>query len=880
MSAISGDQVPVLSETRKTEESGDEGGRAAALRNFDAPSHSPISTHLRVAPGSEDAELPDGKNPIVTSRASRSKLDDETNNDNAAKSLAEERNADLDSMPSLRMTRDSLLSSDHSRVTTSLPKEEEESDGIGNRSASLMRGPPSNPAIGTRKIVSSDPLIPFAYHAFYWDCMELKSELIRLDFALRSIGSGGPLIKATHDVKRALMKLRDLYGMNTSALYPEDENVKMYNSGSSFAYLKKFPAAVNDFGDALDGFAHALHAFNNIYHDESLILRPKQKKFPWIELVIPRPQHAPNTFSPRFANGYGEDMEHAFGKADKEFMQTGIPAIQKAQNNMSSRYLNMTTIAFFLSGTTASMLQVTEDSSSSTLSVAVNSCLFSSLVFSVSSAVNSLLVGGWRTSIVRDPDSALPVWLRVWLNAGPMISLLVSGVFFAIGICLFVFTPGQHTWTSVITVGFTALHASGLMFLFGIFIQERWNFRRDAGPIGRTLTGQSLLLSGMEWMNSYFATYSRKDAAQISIGIMEAGRGAGTTTDDADKLSALSLDAASEDRGHSPGAIWHALEDEKFLLRTNFIRPQTPSGPPIPIVIKSRTPSPLASPQLCSAPCPLRRRRRSPLVVPNATLSTSSLPDRMTRSSLSSRHQQSPTPSLSVGPAETYQPADNVPSVDPYSDAYNPPPPLSHQDVTNNINPELPGRTGDLGNENQQRPNRLELPGESNGQARIDSFTPSDPDRVYTDDDDEDWEEISGLEGHDATSIRQSRSTPPQEIFIRRLRFEPVNLSPAHSLASPSLHSPDPQHENTSSPVFAHRNARFVSSSSKTHSNRPRRRRRRPPSIEEPWIQPPPAVWPEFSPSAYGNVRSAAMFLPNNLDYPSFLPRDPARRVR
>ncbi|KAL5483365.1 hypothetical protein ACEPAI_8596 [Sanghuangporus weigelae] len=291
MSAISGDQVPVPSETRKAEEPGDEGGHVAAPRNFDARSHSLISPRSRVAPGSEDAELPDGKNPIVMSRASRSRLDDETNNDDAAKSLPEERNVDLDSMPSLRMTKDSLLSSAHGRVTTSLPKEEEESDGIGNRSASLMRGPPSYLPIGTRKIVDSEPLI-FAYHAFYWDCMELKSELIRLDFALRSIGSGGPLIKATHDVKRALMKLRDLYGMNTSALYPEDENVKMYNSGGSFAYLTKFPAAVNDFGDSLDGFAHALHDFNNLYHDESLPDRTKQMKFPWIELMMARPQCA------------------------------------------------------------------------------------------------------------------------------------------------------------------------------------------------------------------------------------------------------------------------------------------------------------------------------------------------------------------------------------------------------------------------------------------------------------------------------------------------------------------------------------------------------------------------------------------------------------
>lgn len=106
------------------------------------------------------------------------------------------------------------------------------------------------------------------------------------------------------------------------------------------------------------------------------------------------------------------------------------------------------------------MLQVTANIGNSALGAVVNSCLFSSLVFSVGSAVNSLLSRSWRNSIVwvtistfvernthransRDPDTALSVGLKVWLNAGPMVSLLVSGAFFTVGICAFVFTPGQ-----------------------------------------------------------------------------------------------------------------------------------------------------------------------------------------------------------------------------------------------------------------------------------------------------------------------------------------------------------------------------------------------------------------------------------------------------
>ena len=81
-------------------------------------------------------------------------------------------------------------------------------------------------------------------------------------------------------------------------------------------------------------------------------------------------------------------------------LSAGISMINTVQQNRTSGYLNMTTIAAFFSGVTASTLQFTFTETSSGLDNAVNTLLFSSLIFSIASAVNSLLVMSWKRSFV------------------------------------------------------------------------------------------------------------------------------------------------------------------------------------------------------------------------------------------------------------------------------------------------------------------------------------------------------------------------------------------------------------------------------------------------------------------------------------------------
>ena len=74
--------------------------------------------------------------------------------------------------------------------------------------------------------------------------------------------------------------------------------------------------------------------------------------------------------------------------------------IRQMQDFSSQRYLNLTTVATFLSSVTATTLQITAGDQQSVLSIIMNTMWFTSLVFSTASAVYSLLIMTWRQSPV------------------------------------------------------------------------------------------------------------------------------------------------------------------------------------------------------------------------------------------------------------------------------------------------------------------------------------------------------------------------------------------------------------------------------------------------------------------------------------------------
>ena len=79
-----------------------------------------------------------------------------------------------------------------------------------------------------------------------------------------------------------------------------------------------------------------------------------------------------------------------------DFVGVGVPAIRFAQKSNGNNLLNLSTIATFFSGVTATTAQYSYASSESTLDWMTNLLFFGSLVLSISAAINSLLGLTWK----------------------------------------------------------------------------------------------------------------------------------------------------------------------------------------------------------------------------------------------------------------------------------------------------------------------------------------------------------------------------------------------------------------------------------------------------------------------------------------------------
>ncbi|KAL5528736.1 hypothetical protein ACEPAF_7873 [Sanghuangporus sanghuang] len=161
-----------------------------------------------------------------------------------------------------------------------------------------------------------------------------------------------------------------------------------------------------------------------------------------------------------------------------------IPAIRQSQEFVSQRYLNLTTIATFLSSVTATTLQITADGPVSILTTITNSFWFVSLVFSTASAVYSLLVMTWRQSPIRRPDRSLPSLAQFWLRNAPMFALIVALTTFSIGLCLLAFLIAdqqERDVSAAVPTAFAGFHAYAIFFLSAWYLLEQWKARHPEG---------------------------------------------------------------------------------------------------------------------------------------------------------------------------------------------------------------------------------------------------------------------------------------------------------------------------------------------------------------------------------------------------------------
>ncbi|KAF8627354.1 hypothetical protein AX15_004423 [Amanita polypyramis BW_CC] len=163
------------------------------------------------------------------------------------------------------------------------------------------------------------------------------------------------------------------------------------------------------------------------------------------------------------------------------FIEVGVPTIRFAQKHGAMNLLNLSTIATFLSAVTATCLQYSFASFGSAIDNVVNAFWFTSLVFSIAAAVNSLLGLTWKQAMYRSPGHRVPWWVLIWIKRSPLVFLVISNACFSIGLCCFTYSSGQHHVTSTITTVFTAFTSFGLVAVSTWFASERWAFQRHEG---------------------------------------------------------------------------------------------------------------------------------------------------------------------------------------------------------------------------------------------------------------------------------------------------------------------------------------------------------------------------------------------------------------
>ncbi|KAG6332089.1 hypothetical protein ID866_6999 [Astraeus odoratus] len=151
------------------------------------------------------------------------------------------------------------------------------------------------------------------------------------------------------------------------------------------------------------------------------------------------------------------------------FIEIGVPTIRFHQQHAADNLLNLSTVATFFSAVTASTLQFSSGQTGTVLSDAVNAFWFSSLVFSIAAAVNSLLGLTWKQAMYRSPGHRVPWWVLIWIKRSPLVFLVMSVACFSSGLMLFTYSSRQ-----VVT-------SFGLAAVSAWFASERWIFIQHSG---------------------------------------------------------------------------------------------------------------------------------------------------------------------------------------------------------------------------------------------------------------------------------------------------------------------------------------------------------------------------------------------------------------
>ncbi|KAF8599392.1 WD40 repeat-like protein [Ceratobasidium sp. AG-I] len=172
------------------------------------------------------------------------------------------------------------------------------------------------------------------------------------------------------------------------------------------------------------------------------------------------------------------------------FIKVVVPQMRLSQERAAAGLLNLSAVATFFSGVTATTLQralnpinyqFSFDDHGSPLPDLVNVLWISGLVLSIASAINSQLAYHWRAAMCRSPQNYVPWWAAVWITRTPLIFLAMSVLAFSTGLCAFTYSSSQSPAVSAVVMSFTGVTSFSLLCVGVWFTLERWTLARTKG---------------------------------------------------------------------------------------------------------------------------------------------------------------------------------------------------------------------------------------------------------------------------------------------------------------------------------------------------------------------------------------------------------------
>ncbi|KZV98127.1 WD40 repeat-like protein [Exidia glandulosa HHB12029] len=349
-----------------------------------------------------------------------------------------------------------------------------------------------------------------AFEQFQGRVKDLDRELQTFANAVTQLGSSVGLLSSSFQLRLRLARILRLVRDNAAELFPSTvTKATQYNTAAivrdfALAKLRYGPrernplSALNDNLDAED-FPHELESlagdlenflkrlnefpeFSDEFVNASITAFEGDLKY-WASCLSDFKGQLKYPSVTRYVHDLsreiGDHLKH-ITNALVVFIKVGVPTIRFGQEHGSTHLLNMSTIATFFSAVTATTIQYTFEDTSP-MGAMVNAFWFSSLIFSIASAVNSLLGLTWKQAMYRSPGHRVPWWVSIWIKRSPLIFLVVSVAAFSIGFVLFTFSTQQPIPVRIVATVFTACSSFGLMAVSSWFIFERWTFSRHKG---------------------------------------------------------------------------------------------------------------------------------------------------------------------------------------------------------------------------------------------------------------------------------------------------------------------------------------------------------------------------------------------------------------